>query len=96
MGLEFKIIQSERKVLDKVKCDCCGKEIEKDSEAHWNEFGEPYANFFEPSFKEEFFVLEHSWGYSSSQDGVTHKAVLCEDCYKKVFAGVKIQTTHYF
>jgi len=94
MGLEFKIIQSERKVLDKVTCDCCQKEIKKDGEAHWNGFGEPYSNFFKPSF-EDFFLLEKSWGYSSSQDGVHHKAVICEDCYKKIFANVRIQTTHY-
>ena len=92
MGLEFKIIQVERKVLDKVTCDCCGKEIRKDSEAHWNECGEPYTNFLEPSF-DDFFLLEKTWGYSSPQDGTSHQAVVCEDCYKKVFAGVKIKIT---
>jgi ribosomal-protein-alanine N-acetyltransferase len=95
MGLEYKIIQSERKVLDRVICNCCGKEIRKESEAHWNECGEPFANFFEPCF-EDFFLLEKRWGYSSSQDGQTHRAVLCEDCYKKIFKDVKIEVTHYF
>ena len=95
MGLEFKIIQSERKVLDKVTCDCCGKEIRKVDEAHWNECGEPYTNFFEPGF-DDFFLLEKDWGYSSSQDGISHQAVLCEDCYRKVFADVKIQVTNLF
>jgi len=90
MGLEFKIITVERKVLDKVTCDCCGQDVKKTGEAHWNEFGEPFTNFFEV-VKRRFFELEKSWEYSSSQDGVTHKAVLCENCYKKV-----IQTTHYF
>lgn len=91
MGLEFKIVQSERKVLDKVTCDDCGKEIRKDSEGGWNQFGEPYSIFHEPAF-DDFFLLEKNWGYSSSQDGISHQAVLCEDCYKKVFASVKIKS----
>ena len=54
MGLEFKIEQSERKLLDKVTCDGCGKEIKKITEGGWNPCGEPYSNFHEPGF-EDFF-----------------------------------------
>jgi hypothetical protein len=96
MGLEYKIIQSERKELDKVTCDRCGHVIEKESEGGWNPCGEPYSVYHEPHFREEYFVLDERWGYSSNKDGQTHKAVVCEPCYDIVFAEVKIQVTEYF
>lgn len=95
MGLEYKIINTERKELDKVTCDKCGKEVRKESEGQWNPFGEPHSVYHEPSF-DCFFMLDHSWGYSSKKDGQNHKAVLCEPCYDEVFAGVKIAVTEYF
>jgi hypothetical protein len=95
MGLEYKIIPSERKVLNKVTCDCCSKEIRKTGDAHWNPCGEPYSNFFEPSF-DDFFLFEKCWGFDSSQDGVRQRAVICEDCYKVIFKDVKMEITHYF
>jgi hypothetical protein len=94
MGLEFKIIQSERKELDKAICDRCGVEIKKLSEGHWNEYGEPHSVYHEPGF-DCFFFLEHSWGYFSNKDGQTHRAVLCEPCYDIVFKDVKIKVTNY-
>lgn len=94
MGLEFKIIQVERKELDKVTCDKCGNEIKKHGEGHWNEFGEPHSVYHEPHF-DEFFLLDKSWGYFSGKDTETHRAVLCEACYDEVFKGVNIQITNY-
>lgn len=94
MGLEFKIIQSERKELDKVSCDRCGNEIKKHSAGNWNPCGEPYSVYHEPHF-DEFFVLEKSWGYYSGKDTETHRAVLCEPCYDITFKDVKIAVTHY-
>jgi hypothetical protein len=95
MGLTHKVVASERKELDAVTCDKCGKEIKKLDAGHWNEFGVPHSNYFEPHF-DCFFLLEHSWGYSSSKDGQTHRAVLCEPCYDEVFKDVKIAVTRYF
>jgi hypothetical protein len=95
MGLEFKIIEAQKKELDRVVCDRCQKEIRKDSEGHWNEFGEPYTQYHEPAF-DDFFLLDHCWGYSSGKDGEHHKAVLCEPCYDEVFKHVKIQITRCF
>lgn len=94
MGLEFKVEKIERKILDRVICDRCGKEIEKVTEGGWNQFGEPMSKFHEPSFN-DFFLLEHSWGYSSRKDTQTHQAVVCEDCYDEIFKDVKITVTHY-
>lgn len=96
MGFEYKIIQTERKILDRVTCDRCSIEIKKTSDAHWNEYGEPFTNFFEPHFA-EFIVTEHSFGYNSSKDGETHKTVLCEPCYDAVFREIpNTQITNYF
>lgn len=90
MGLTYKIVNSERKELDKVTCDRCGAEIEKVAEAGWNQFGNPYSIYHEPSFG-NFFLLNHTWGYGSDKDGVTHTAVLCEPCYDTVFKDVEIK-----
>lgn len=89
MGLEFKTMPIERNLLDRVVCDRCGAEVVKESEGGWNEFGEPHSMFHEPAFR-EFFLLRHTWGYSSRKDGETHEAVLCENCYDAVFKDVKI------
>jgi len=96
MGLEYAIIDSKRKELDRVVCDRCGRSIEKESAGQWNPFGEPFSQYHEPHFKEDYFVLETSWGYFSKKDGQTHRAILCEPCYDLVFAGVKIAVTEYF
>jgi hypothetical protein len=94
MGLEFKIVPSERRELARVTCDKCRQEIEKVHEGGWNEMGEPYSIYHEPSFK-DFFLLEKSWGYFSGKDTETHRLVLCEACYDEVFANVTIQITNY-
>ncbi len=95
MGLEFKIINTEKRELDKVVCDRCSIEIEKLTEGHWNQWGEPHSTYHEPVFI-SFFELSVAWGYDSRKDGEIHKAVLCEDCYDEVFKDVKIHKTSYF
>jgi hypothetical protein len=94
MGLEFKIVNIEKKELDRVTCDKCRKEVKKTGDGGWNPFGEPYSVYHEPSF-EDFFLLEKSWGYSSGKDTETHRAVLCEACYDEIFSGVALQITNY-
>lgn len=94
MGTEYKIINSERKELDKVVCDRCGAEVKKHSGGQWNPMGEPYSLYHEPSF-DDFFSFKQVWGYRSQKDGEIHSAVLCEPCYDTVFSGVKIQVTEY-
>lgn len=95
MSLIHKMITAEVKVLDAVECDKCGKRIESCHDAHWNEFGTPYSNFFAPRFQEDFFVTKIQWGYRSNKDTEAHELVLCEPCYDEVFKGVKIKVTHY-
>lgn len=96
MAYEYKLETHKRKVLDKVTCDGCGFEFKKESEAHWNEYGRPHTNFFEPMFTPGWFELKHSWGYHSNKDSETHRAVICEPCYDKIFKDVKITVTNYF
>lgn len=94
MGLQFRVEKIDRKILDKVVCDRCGKEIKKETEGGWNQFGESMAVFHEPSF-EDFFLLEQSWGYFSRKDTQTHQAVICEDCYDVIFKDTNIHITSY-
>lgn len=95
MGLEYKIVSLERPLLDRVTCDRCGAEAEKQSEGQWNPFGTPYTMFHEPSFK-EYFVIRKSWGYWSSKDNQNHEAVICENCYDEIFKEVKFKITPEF
>lgn len=95
MGLEYKVENVERKLLDRVACDRCDKEIEKVSDGQWNPFGEPHSRYHEPCFK-EYFLLRTGWGYFSRKDNQIHEAVICEDCYDEIFKGVKVKITHQF
>ena len=54
--------------IDKVICDVCGKEIEK------NELNEFY----------DYFEIDKKWGYFSKCDGRNDKFDICEDCYEKM------------
>jgi hypothetical protein len=90
MGFQFKIEAVERKILDKVFCDSCGKEVKKISDGGWNKFGEPMTMYHEPGF-EDYFCLNCSWGYFSKKDGETHTAVICEACYDVIFKNVNMK-----
>jgi hypothetical protein len=94
MGLEFKIELVERKILDKVTCDLCGKNVEQLFKSGWNPYGEPFTVFHEPHFN-EYFHFKKTWGYTSRKDGQEHEIVLCEDCYDKVFKDVRIKVRDY-
>ena len=95
MGLEFKLIQSEKKELSGATCDRCNKKIEISGPGHWNDSGEPYSLYHEPYLKEECFILHTRWGYYSNKDMQEHTAVLCEACYDIVFKDVKIKIEGY-
>lgn len=95
MGLQYKVVPSERKELDRVVCDRCDQVIKKHDKGHWNDFGEPYTCYHEPFF-DNFFEIKQTWGYSSGKDGEYHEAVLCEPCYDLVFKDVQIKVTNYF
>lgn len=60
--------------VEEVKCNCCGKTIEKDS----------FGNTF------DFLSVYKRWGYGTSIDNQEHEFDLCEDCYKKIISQFKI------
>jgi hypothetical protein len=95
VGLEYKVENVERKLLDKVVCDRCDKEIKKVSDGQWNPFGPPHSLYHEPSF-EPYFLLQKNWGYHSRKDNQVHEAVVCEGCYDEIFKDVKIAVSEYF
>ena len=90
--LKFKIENVERKLLDRVACDRCDKEIEKISDGGWNPFGEPHGLYHEPAFR-DFFLLRARWGYHSRKDSEVHEAVICESCYDGILKDTKTKIT---
>lgn len=54
--------------LDKVICNCCGKEICKDSYGYMH----------------DYIHIEKNWGYFSNKDGEKHSLDICEECYDKL------------
>ncbi|MGN1318034.1 MAG: hypothetical protein ACI4VF_03395 [Lachnospirales bacterium] len=60
--------------LKNVKCNCCGKEIEKDS----------LGNII------DHLSVEKRWEYGTSLDNEKHSFDLCEDCYKNIISKFKI------
>jgi hypothetical protein len=60
--------------LDKVICNCCGKEIAKDS------YG----------YIQDYVHIEKEWGYFSNKDGEKHSLDLCEACYDKLLEQCRV------
>jgi hypothetical protein len=89
MGLNYKILTTQRQVLDSVTCDRCHKEVKKVSEGGWQSFSDTTGRFNEPHF-EDYVVIEQHWGYFSNKDGQRDRAVICESCYDVLFHGVDI------
>lgn len=64
---KYKSVTIEKLDVDKVICNCCGKEIKIDK------FGEI----------EDYITIKKSWGYNSNFDGEEHEIDICNDCYQK-------------
>lgn len=64
----------ERKELQKIQCNKCGKEI----------FVE---NGFS---REGVFSVDYTWGYFSNKDGERHSFDLCECCYDEMIRSFQI------
>jgi hypothetical protein len=89
MGLNFKIQNTERQVLDSVICDRCGEAVKKVNEGGWQPTDETHGRWTEPHF-EEYVVIEQHWGYYSNKDGQRHRIVICEPCYDTLFSDIGI------
>lgn len=73
----MKLYKKESRIIeriDQVKCNCCGKTIEK------NHLG----------YSMDYLSVEKRWGYGSSLDGERHSFDLCEECYQKIISAFKI------
>ena len=60
--------QTEEKIIDKIFCDICKKEIEKDKFGYFH----------------DHIHLEKTWGYNSSKDGEYTELDICEACCDKI------------
>ena len=67
----------ERKVLEKVLCNCCGKRLHM--------AGNHVA--------EGVMHVGKDWGYFSKKDLVRHEFDMCEQCYDKMIAEFQIPVT---
>lgn len=56
-----------KRVLQKVICNCCGREI-------------LVENGIE---KEDYLAVKKAWGYFSDRDEELHELDLCESCYER-------------
>jgi hypothetical protein len=91
MGFVYKKIDAPQlKVVDKVSCDRCQKELKKEHEGGFNDYGIYFSDWFEG-----YYHLKVDWGYSSGKDTEHHEAVICEACYDEIFRDVKVRVTCY-
>jgi hypothetical protein len=65
---------SEKNVLVKVVCNCCGREL-------------PVENGI---LQEECIHIEHHFGFFGKRDGESDKFDLCEECYQKMTESFQI------
>ncbi len=73
----MKLYKKETHTIERiaeVRCNCCGKIIEK------NKYG----------YSADYLSVEKRWGYGSSMDGERHSFDLCEDCYKRIVSAFKL------
>ena len=56
------------KNLEKIICNCCGKEIP----------------LYHGCCQEAFLSVAHTWGYFSEWDGCRHSFEICGQCYGKM------------
>ena len=40
--------------------------------------------------QKDFLVIQKDWGYFSKKDGIHHEIIICEECYDKWIATLKI------
>ena len=64
---------AETEMTEKVICNCCGKEIEKNAHGYMN----------------DYIHIEKTWGYASENDGKEDTADICEKCWRKIMESFK-------
>ncbi len=71
----FKNTNCEKQEVEKVFCNICGKEIEKDIYGYYR----------------DYLHIEKDWGYNSNKDGENHSIDICEECYDNLIKSFKIK-----
>lgn len=71
---QYKKIESEQEVIDKMYCNKCGKTIQIENDI----------------LKEAVFSGANSWGYFSKKDGEMHEFDICEECYDAFVGSFKV------
>ena len=63
-------------VTEKIICNCCGREIEKNSHGYF----------------EDYIHIEKTWGYTSQNDGENTNVDICENCWRNFEKSFKINS----
>ena len=86
---EYKIVNKEVEVLDKIICDICGKDITDYETIPLDDDGNKIEDYYETNDKIECYAggtFEFHFGYYSKRDGEYYKGEICDDCFDKYFA----------
>ena len=67
----------EKKILEKVLCNCCGRELAMTGH----------------HVSEGVLHVSQDWGFFSEKDLLHHEFDMCEQCYDKMTAGFQIPVT---
>lgn len=65
---------SEKRTLEKVVCNLCGRELRLE----------------QGILKEGVFSGDTRWGYFSDRDGEHHQFDLCEECYERLIRQFRV------
>lgn len=71
----FKQIMVYTDKVEKIFCNLCGSEIEK------NRFG----------YFQDYLSINKTWDYDSDFDGSIHSFDICQNCYKNLLVQMKIK-----
>lgn len=63
---EYQVEPAEVKILSRIFCNCCGKEIDRSGKHAYR----------------DYVSIHKDWGYDSPFDGEVHDIDLCADCYE--------------
>jgi len=59
---------TENETAEKIVCNCCGKEIDKNAHGYFS----------------DYIHIEKQWGYTSENDGKTDNFDICEKCWLNI------------
>ena len=85
---EYKKVNKEVEILDKISCDVCGKDLIDNPTLPLDENNNIIEDYYETNDKFEVYAggtFEFHFGYHSKRDGEYYKGEICDECFDKHF-----------